>query len=88
MRIYNKDSMSMMVGHRMDHPIHIHGAKFQVLSIKETAPSGELWKDTIPVPSDGYIDIAFSMSNPGDWLLHCHIIDHEDGGMMTAIRAR
>jgi len=88
MRIYNKDTMSMMMGHRMDHPIHIHGAKFQVLSINGTTPRGELWKDTIPVPSDGYVDIAFSMTNPGDWLLHCHIIDHEDGGMMTAIRAR
>jgi len=88
MRIYNKDTMSMMMGHRMDHPIHIHGVKFQVLSINGTAPPGETWKDTIPVPSDGYVDIVFNMSNPGDWLLHCHIIDHEDGGMMTVIRAR
>lgn len=88
MRIYNRDMMSMMMGHRMDHPVHIHGTKFQVLSIDGIPPAGETWKDTIPVPDGGYIDIAFVMSNPGDWLLHCHIIDHEDGGMMTIIRAQ
>lgn len=88
MRIYNRDMMSMMMGHRMDHPMHIHGTRFQVLSINGASPPGELWKDTIPVPSGGYVDIAFVMTNPGDWLVHCHIIDHEDGGMMTLIRAR
>ena len=88
MRIYNRDMMSMMMGHRMDHPMHIHGTRFQVLSINGASPPGELWKDTIPVPIGGYVDIAFIMSNPGDWLLHCHIIDHEDGGMMTIIKAR
>ncbi|TGE37435.1 hypothetical protein E4K67_15355 [Desulfosporosinus fructosivorans] len=28
------------------------------------------------------------MTNPGTWMLHCHILDHEDGGMMTSIVAR
>jgi FtsP/CotA-like multicopper oxidase with cupredoxin domain len=88
MRIYNRDMMSMMMGHQMDHPIHLHGTYFQVVSINGSAPKGELWKDTIPVPSGGYVDIAFVMTNPGTWLLHCHIIDHEDGGMMTAVRAK
>lgn len=88
MRIYNRDMMSMMMGHQMDHPIHLHGTYFQVVSINGSAPKGELWKDTIPVPSGGYVDIAFIMTNPGNWLLHCHIIDHEDGGMMTMIRAK
>jgi len=87
MRIRNRDMMSMMMGHRMDHPIHLHGTFFQVLSINGQAPMDELWKDTIPVPSGGYVDIAFVMAKPGDWLLHCHIIDHEDGGMMSVIRA-
>ncbi len=88
MRIYNRDMMSMMMGHKMDHPIHLHGTIFQVLSINGSPPKGELWKDTLPVPSGGYVDIAFEMTNPGDWLFHCHIIDHEDGGMMTVIRAK
>lgn len=88
MRIYDRDMMSMMMGHRMDHPIHLHGTFFQVVSVNGKMPQSEIWKDTFPVPSGGYIDIAFIMTNPGDWLLHCHIIDHEDGGMMTAVRAK
>ena len=88
MRFYNKDTMSLMMGHRMDHPMHIHGTKFRVLSINGTVPKGEIWKDTIPVPAGGWVDIAFVMQNPGDWVLHCHVIDHEDGGMMAIVRAR
>lgn len=88
MRIFNEDRMSMMMGHRMDHPMHIHGTKFQVVSINGIPPDQPIWKDTIPVPAGGYVDLVFVMSNPGDWMLHCHIIDHEDGGMMTIVRAR
>jgi FtsP/CotA-like multicopper oxidase with cupredoxin domain len=71
----------------MEHSVHLHGTTFQVLFINGDRPSGELWTDTVPVPSRGYVDLAFVMTNPGDWMLHCHIIDHEDGGMMTAVRA-
>jgi len=34
------------------------------------------------------VDVAFVTQHPGDWMLHCHILDHEDGGMMTVITAR
>lgn len=88
LRIYNRDHMSMMMGHRMDHPIHVHGTKFRVLSVNGIAPDQPIWKDTIPVPLGGFVDISFVMENPGDWMFHCHIIDHEDGGMMTFVRAR
>ncbi len=84
-RIKNNDT-SMM--HPMDHPIHIHGTHFQVVSINGEKPEQEIWKDTINVPAGKYVDIAFVMKNPGDWMLHCHIIDHEDNGMMTIIKAR
>jgi FtsP/CotA-like multicopper oxidase with cupredoxin domain len=88
MRVYDRDMMAMMMGHQMEHSVHLHGTTFQVLSINGERPSGELWKDTVPIPSRGYVDLAFVMTNPGDWMLHCHIIDHEDGGMMTVVRAR
>jgi FtsP/CotA-like multicopper oxidase with cupredoxin domain len=88
MRVYDRDMMGMMMGHGMEHSVHLHGTTFQVLSINGRAPAGELWKDTVPVPTHGYVDLAFVMINPGDWMLHCHIIDHEDGGMMTVVRAR
>ncbi|OHD81643.1 MAG: hypothetical protein A3J97_06450 [Spirochaetes bacterium RIFOXYC1_FULL_54_7] len=88
MRVYDRDMMGMMMGHGMEHSVHLHGTTFQVLSINGSAPTGELWKDTVPIPTHGYVDLAFVMTNPGDWMLHCHIIDHEDGGMMTVVRAR
>jgi len=84
-RIQNND-IGMM--HPMDHPIHIHGTYFQVLSINGKEPERETWKDTINIPAGKYVDIAFVMKNPGDWMLHCHIIDHEDNGMMTIIKAQ
>lgn len=80
------DDLGMM--HPMDHPIHIHGAYFQVVSIDGEKPERETWKDTINVPAGRYVDIAFRYKNPGDWMLHCHILDHEDGGMMMMIEAK
>ena len=84
-RFWNKDTMGM---HRMDHPMHIHGAYFQVVSLNGQRPPREMWKDTINIPAGQYVDVAFVMKNAGDWMLHCHILDHEDGGMMTVITAK
>jgi len=86
LRLYNKDNTAMM-GHRMDHPIHLHGAYFQIVSENGRPPARETWKDTVAVPEGKYVDVAFVMTFPGEWMLHCHIIDHEDGGMMTMVRA-
>jgi FtsP/CotA-like multicopper oxidase with cupredoxin domain len=72
----------------MDHPIHVHGTYFQVVSLNGQDPPRETWKDTISVPAGQFVDIAFVMKNPGQWMLHCHIIDHEDGGMVTMVEAR
>ncbi len=84
-RFWNKDVQGM---HPMDHPIHVHGAYFQVISLNGKSPVRETWKDTINVPAAEYVDVAFVTQHPGDWMLHCHILDHEDGGMMTVITAR
>ncbi len=84
-RFWNNDTMGM---HRMDHPMHIHGTYFQVVSLNGQRPPREMWKDTINVPAGQYVDVAFVMKNAGDWMLHCHILDHEDGGMMTMVIAK
>lgn len=81
-RFINKDDQP---NHRMDHPIHIHGTKFQVVSLNGNRPEREIWKDTINVPAGEYVDVEFAIANPGEWMLHCHIIDHEDGGMLTKV---
>jgi len=84
-RFWNKDTQGM---HPMDHPIHLHGTYFQVVSLNGAPPERETWKDTINVPAGQYVDVAFKMEEPGTWMLHCHILDHEDGGMMTMIEAK
>ena len=83
---FRNDDTGMM--HPMDHPIHLHGTYFQIVSIDGELPDRETWKDTVSVPAGKYVDIAFVMRNPGEWMLHCHIIDHEDNGMMTMIMAQ
>ncbi|KYZ74906.1 hypothetical protein AXX12_15095 [Anaerosporomusa subterranea] len=84
-RIINND---VSTAEKMDHPIHIHGTEFQIVSLNGKAPEREMWKDTVNVPAGEYVDIAFTMNNPGTWMLHCHILDHEDGGMMTTVVAK
>jgi FtsP/CotA-like multicopper oxidase with cupredoxin domain len=84
-KFVNNDTQMM---HKMDHPMHLHGTFFQVLSINGKAPDREIWKDTITVPAGGSVEIAFQFKNPGDWMLHCHILDHEDNGLMTIVRVK
>jgi FtsP/CotA-like multicopper oxidase with cupredoxin domain len=83
-RFVNRDTGMM---HPMDHPIHLHGTRFLLVAVNGTPPDQELWKDTVSVPAGGSVDMAFAMPLPGEWMLHCHIIDHEDGGMMTVVIA-
>ena len=85
-RMRNRDTGTGMQ-HPMDHPMHIHGAFFQVVSLNGRDPERETWKDTIVVPAGEYVDVAFIMKYPGQWMFHCHVIDHEDAGMMTMVEA-
>lgn len=74
--------------HPMDHPMHLHGASFRVLSVNGQPPAegGLLDKDVINVPKNGgTVDILMELPEPGTWMLHCHILDHEDGGMMMHV---
>lgn len=83
-RFLNRDTGML---HPMDHPMHLHGTYFQLVSLNGAEPARETWKDTVNVPAGEYVDVAFAMPNPGAWMLHCHILDHEDGGLMTMVMA-
>jgi len=62
-----------------DHPFHLHGFFFQVLD--ETAPA---WKDTVNVPRKSRATIAWLPDDrPGEWMYHCHILEHHAMGMMA-----
>lgn len=68
------------------HPMHLHGHSFRVLTRNGSAVAGAVWGDTVLVAPRETVAIAFVADNPGDWLFHCHIMDHQMAGMMTVIR--
>ena len=71
--------------HAMQHPIHLHGQRFLVVA-RNGIPSDNLaWKDTAVVPAGQTADLLVEMSNPGRWMLHCHVAEHLEAGMHTVI---
>lgn len=67
--------------HSMQHPIHIHGQRFLVLARNGVANDNLVWKDTMLLPAGATADILLELSNPGRWMLHCHIAEHLEAGM-------
>jgi suppressor of ftsI len=68
--------------HPMNHPIHVHGQRFLVLSMDGVESDNLVWKDTAIVPVGSTMDVLIEMSNPGEWMVHCHIAEHLHAGMM------
>jgi FtsP/CotA-like multicopper oxidase with cupredoxin domain len=69
--------------HPMQHPIHIHGQRFLVLAQNGVRSENLVWKDTFLLPVGWTADLLVEMSNPGRWMLHCHIAEHLEAGMHT-----
>lgn len=68
--------------HPMQHPVHLHGQRFLVLKQNGKQNTNLVWKDTVLVPAGQTAEILVDMSNPGTWMLHCHISEHAENGMM------
>ena len=68
------------------HPMHLHGMSFRVLSRNGAPAPHRQWADTVLVPPKETVEIAFVADNPGAWMLHCHVTDHQVSGMMTVLR--
>jgi len=67
------------------HPIHIHGHTFKVAhSSRQHLPVHHA--DTVLLLPEEEIEVAFVADNPGDWMLHCHVIEHQESGMMGYFR--
>jgi FtsP/CotA-like multicopper oxidase with cupredoxin domain len=69
-----------------EHPFHLHGTRFEVLAVDGVAPTSPTIEDTVNVPMYGVVRLLVTPGEPGDWMAHCHILDHADGGMMTILR--
>ena len=82
LRIFN-DPKSF---HPMQHPIHLHGQRMLVVSRDGVATGNLVWKDTALIPVGSTVDLLIDASNPGAWMLHCHIAEHLGSGMMAVVR--
>jgi FtsP/CotA-like multicopper oxidase with cupredoxin domain len=69
----------------MMHPMHLHGHHFQVVAVGERRIAGAM-RDTIIVPPNAPVTIAFDTNHKGAWFLHCHHLYHMATGMMTEVR--
>ncbi len=68
------------------HPIHLHGHAFRVLTRNGQPTRYREWLDTVMLAPRENAEIAFAADNPGDWMFHCHVLEHQAGGMMACIR--
>lgn len=68
--------------HAMQHPIHIHGQRFLVLSVNGVPNENLVWKDTVLLPVGATAELLLELTNPGRWMLHCHVAEHLEAGMM------
>ncbi len=68
----------------MAHPMHLHGHSFQVTEINDRKLAGAM-RDTILVPPQATVKVAFDADNPGIWAYHCHNLYHMAAGMFTTL---
>jgi suppressor of ftsI len=70
------------------HVFHIHQVKFQVISVNDKPVPFDGLVDTINVPIHGELKVRMAFTDPkivGRFMYHCHILEHEDKGMMAQI---
>jgi suppressor of ftsI len=100
-QLYRQDSDPMRVAHvgtyehwrivnATDelHPMHIHQVHFLAFAENQTAIADPVWLDTVNVPVRGSVDVIMDFTDPvirGMSLFHCHLLNHEDKGMMAKI---
>lgn len=79
-KLVNRDHMN-------NHPMHLHGHFFQVLSKNGKAFTGSpIYKDTLNVKPGETYEVAFLADNSGIWMFHCHDLHHANAGMVTEVK--
>ncbi|MDI3284274.1 multicopper oxidase domain-containing protein [Polyangium sp. 15x6] len=85
----------VMKGGESVHPFHIHVNSFLVTSINGKTPARPIWRDTILIPTGGMQGVDGSLKfqsrflhYEGKYVLHCHILEHEDEGMMQLLEVK
>jgi FtsP/CotA-like multicopper oxidase with cupredoxin domain len=68
---------------RWPHGMHPHGHHVRVLARNGAPEPHAPWRDTVSMEAMEEVEVAFVADNPGKWLLHCHMLEHHAGGMVT-----
>jgi FtsP/CotA-like multicopper oxidase with cupredoxin domain len=73
----------------MDHPFHMHGFQFQVIERNGKPEPFNSWKDVVNVRRQETVRFVVRFDDfPGKWMFHCHILNHEDQGMMGILEVK
>ena len=73
----------------MDHPFHLHGFQFQVIERNGKPEPFLTWKDVVNVRRQETVRLVVRFDDfPGKWMFHCHILNHEDQGMMGILEVK
>jgi FtsP/CotA-like multicopper oxidase with cupredoxin domain len=70
---------------KLMHPVHIHGHTFKVLR-SDKRPLPVHFADTVLLLPEETVEVAFVADNPGNWMFHCHVIEHQETGMMGYVQ--
>jgi FtsP/CotA-like multicopper oxidase with cupredoxin domain len=68
------------------HPMHLHGHTFRVVSRGGAPVARPEWRDTVLLDPRERAEIAFVAGEPGDWVVHCHVLEHQGAGMAGLFR--
>lgn len=73
----------------MVHPFHLHTWPFTVLAVSDLSPPSGVPQDVVLIPANGWVRLRIAFTgHSGRTVFHCHILDHEDAGMMATVNVR
>jgi FtsP/CotA-like multicopper oxidase with cupredoxin domain len=88
-RVGTVEEWTLVNSSPMDHPVHLHVWPMQVVAEAGQEVSGPQWQDVVNVPAFGEVTVRVAFDDfAGRSVYHCHILDHEDLGMMGTLEAR
>ncbi len=67
------------------HPVHLHGHAMKLLKTGDKELNRTVWRDTLLMAPRTRSTVAMVADNPGKWMLHCHIPEHQEAGMMAVV---
>lgn len=70
------------------HPMHMHGMFFKLLARNGVAVDEPHWRDTVLVHARETVEVGVVPIDAGKWMVHCHILEHAESGMMTLVDVR